>query len=65
MKAGLDLTLSRLSNCLAQLEQKHSPYAQAQPFQEALATLGKLRAVQEEAHTKQKALSAQAAKHRE
>lgn len=64
MKASLDSTLSRLGGYLAQLEQKHAPRAQTQPFQEALATLeGLQQAAREEAYAKQKAPSAQAAKH--
>lgn len=58
MKSGLDLTISRLGGFLAQLEQGHVPCSQTQPFQEAMAALESLRAVQKEPHTKEKALSA-------
>lgn len=50
MKSSLDLTISRLDGYLAQLGQKHAPHSQTQPFQEALTTLAKLRAFQEENH---------------
>ena len=55
-----DPTLSRLEKYLAQLEQRQAPLAATQPFQEAVATLASLRALQEEAQAKQKALSAHA-----
>ena len=58
MKNGIELTLSRLSGHLAQLERKQAPHSQTQPFQEALTTLESLRAIQEETRTKQKALFA-------
>ena len=62
MKHNLTPTLSRLGGYLAQLEQQHAPSAYTQPFREALGALERLRALQEEAQAKQKALSAHAAK---
>lgn len=62
MKNNISLTLSRLGNYLAQLEQQHASSAYTQPFREALGALERLRALQEEAQAKQKALFAHAAK---
>lgn len=62
MKHNLTPTLSRLGGYLAQLERQHVPSTYAQPFREALGALERLRALQEEAQAKQKALSAHAAK---
>ncbi len=48
MRNDINLPLSRLGSYLAQLEQGHAPHTQTQPFQEALAVLARLRALQEE-----------------
>lgn len=58
MKHNLTPTLSRLGGYLAQLERQHAPSTYTQPFREALGALERLRALQEEAQAKQKALSA-------
>lgn len=62
MKHNFTPTLSRLGGYLAQLERQHAPSTYTQPFQEALGALERLRALQEEAQAKQKALFAHAAK---
>ncbi|MCI9192011.1 MAG: hypothetical protein HFE92_01260 [Acutalibacter muris] len=65
MKHDISLTLSRLGHYLAQLERQRATSAYTQPFREALGTLERLRALQEEDQAKQKALFATAAKQRE
>lgn len=60
MRNDINPTLSRLGGYLAQLERQHAPSSYTQPFREALGALERLRVLQEEACTKQKALSAHA-----
>ena len=58
MSNDIGPTISRLGDFLAQLERQHAPNTYTQPFREALGALKRLRALQEEAQAKQKALFA-------